>query len=56
MDITVPNSFDNEWQISMLSALADRMEALADSVDDSGYALHDECVEIVKALQEYSGN
>lgn len=54
MDIEIPDSFDPEWQQTMLRQLAGNIEALKERDDDPDELLID-CEEIIEALREYSG-
>lgn len=52
--IEIPESFDPEWQQTMLRQLAGNIEALKEREDDPDELLID-CEEIIEALREYSG-
>ncbi|EHE5126029.1 hypothetical protein LU446_000758 [Salmonella enterica] len=54
MDIEIPDSFDSEWQQTMLRQLAGNIEALKERDDNPDELLID-CEEIIEALREYSG-
>lgn len=56
MDIEIPDSFDPEWQQTMLRQLAGNIEALKEREDESEEnKLLNDCEEIIEALREYSG-
>lgn len=55
MDIKIPESNDLEWQQQMLRRLEKSLEELQSGFEERKEAALDEAVQIVTALQEYSG-
>ncbi|HCT5876022.1 hypothetical protein ACWWJI_15300 [Proteus mirabilis] len=55
MEIKIPDSNDNEWQVKMLRQLSTKLHDLKDCDDDLLVDRIEECEEIVDALREYSG-
>lgn len=55
LEIDIPEWEDIEWLQKNVSLLADKLEDLAESIDETGYHLHDETLDIVDALREYVG-
>ena len=55
MDIKIPESNDLEWQQQMLRRLAESLEELQSGFEERKEAALNEAVQIVTALQEYSG-
>ena len=55
MEIDIPESEDLEWQTQMLRRLAEALEELQSGFEERKEDVLDEAVQIVTALQEYSG-
>lgn len=55
LEIEIPEWEDLEWLQKQLQSLAVKLEELSESVDETGYRLHDETLDIVDALREYTG-
>lgn len=54
-ELIIPEHNDLEWVQSVLSELEARLETLEDSVDESGYQVHEECKTLVAGLRAYHG-
>lgn len=55
LEIDIPEWEDIEWLQKQIRSLADKLEDLSGSIDETGYRLHDETLDIVDALREYTG-
>lgn len=55
LEIEIPEWEDLEWLQKQLQSLAVKLEELSGSVDETGYRLHDETLDIVDALRDYTG-
>lgn len=55
LEIEIPEWEDLEWLQKQLQSLAVKLEELSGSVDETGYRLHDETLDIVDALLDYTG-
>ena len=55
LEIDIPEWEDIEWLQKQIRSLADKLEDLSGSIDETGYRLHDERLDIVDALREYTG-
>ncbi|YP_009966230.1 hypothetical protein HWB02_gp115 [Klebsiella phage KNP2] len=55
LEIDIPEWEDIEWLQKQIRSLADKLEDLSGSIDETGYRLHDETLDLVDALREYTG-
>ncbi|HFT7325473.1 TPA: hypothetical protein ACGRV1_003127 [Proteus mirabilis] len=55
MEIKIPDSYDNEWQVKMLRQLSTKLHELKDCDDNLLLERIEKCEQIVEALREYSG-
>ena len=55
LEIDIPEWEDIEWLRKQIRSLADKLEDLSGSIDETGYRLHDETLDLVDALREYTG-
>lgn len=54
-DLLIPESNDPEWELSVIQELKARLVTLEDSIDESGYKVHEECLTLVRGLLGYHG-
>ncbi|UVX29976.1 hypothetical protein M5a_00078 [Klebsiella phage VLCpiM5a] len=55
LEIDIPEWEDIEWLQKQIRSLAVKLEDLSGSIDETGYRLHDETLDLVDALREYTG-
>ena len=55
LEIDIPEWEDIEWLQKQIRSLADKLEDLSGSIDETGYRLHGETLDLVDALREYTG-
>lgn len=54
-ELIIPEHNDQEWEHSVLTELDVRLNLLEDSVDESGYKIHEECRTLIAGLLAYHG-